>query len=364
MDRSPILLLTQSLALGGSERQLTEIAKALDRSRFEPHVGCFRSEGFRAQELLSAGVPVAQFPVASFLGPSALSGALSMGRYFRKHSIRLVHTFDVPLNLFGIPVAKLFRVPYVISSQRALRALTPGLRRHMLRLTDRLADAVVVNSLAVARELMDVERVPRNQVQLCYNGIDTGLFHPRPRPCEGSLIIGVICAFRPEKGLETLLEAFARMAQQRSDLRLLLIGDGPSLPALRSLAGRLTLGERCTFESPVKDVAAWLGKINIFVLPSLSESFSNSLMEAMACGCCAVASRVGGNLELIADRENGLLFHAGDVEDLSHALEMLVRDSALRARLSAAGSERIRKEFSLERSAKRMAEIYSEVMKG
>ena len=361
MDPSPILLLTQSLALGGSERQLTEIAKALDRSRFEPHVGCFRSEGFRAEELRSAGVPVAQFPVASFLGPSALSGARDMGRYFRKHSIQLVHTFDLPLNLFGVPVAKLFRVPYVISSQRALRALTPGLRRHMLRLTDRLADAVVVNSLAVARELMEAERVPRNQVHLCYNGIDTHVFHPRPRSSDGPLVIGVICAFRPEKGLETLLEAFARMGDR---VRLLLIGDGPSLPALRSLAGRLTLEERCHFEPPVKDVAAWLGRIDIFVLPSLSESFSNSLMEAMACGCCTVASRVGGNIELIADRENGLLFRAGDVEDLSAVLDMLVRDSALRVRLAAAGSERVSREFSLERSAKRMAEIYSEVLKG
>ena len=361
MEPSPILLLTQSLALGGSERQLTEIAKALDRSRFEPHVGCFRSEGFRAEELRSAGVPVAQFPVTSFLGPSALAGALAMGRYFRKHAIRLVHTFDVPLNLFGVPVARLFRVPYVLSSQRAPRALTPGLRRHMLRLTDRLAAGVVVNSLAVARELMEAERVPRNQVHLCYNGIDTHVFHPRPRSSDGPLVIGVICAFRPEKGLETLLEAFARV---RNGVRLLLIGDGPSLPALRALAAKLRLAERCHFEPPVKDVAAWLGKIDIFVLPSRSESSSNSLMEAMACGCCAVASRVGGNLELIADGENGLLFRAGESEDLSHALDMLVRDPVLRARLAAAGAERVGREFSLERSAKRMAEIYSEVLKG
>src|SRR5438105_7900002 len=93
---SPVLLLIRALHYGGTERQLTEIAKALDRSRFVPHVGCFVSNGVRAQELLSAGVPVAEFPVRSFLSPSLLWGAFHMSRYMRQHQIELVHTFDVP----------------------------------------------------------------------------------------------------------------------------------------------------------------------------------------------------------------------------------------------------------------------------
>src|SRR5215469_9942266 len=110
---SPVLLLTRSLGLGGTERQLTEIAQALDRSAFEPHAGCFHGEGFRAEELRSAGVPVVELPVTSFVGPSAIAGLIAMGRYVRQHRIQLVHTFDVPLNLFGVPAARLFRVPRV-----------------------------------------------------------------------------------------------------------------------------------------------------------------------------------------------------------------------------------------------------------
>jgi len=71
----PVLLLAYELNQGGSERQLTEIAKALDRSRFEPHVGCLRPGGLRALELNAAGVPIVHFPVRSFVSPSALSGA-------------------------------------------------------------------------------------------------------------------------------------------------------------------------------------------------------------------------------------------------------------------------------------------------
>src|SRR5690348_6594059 len=156
----PVLLMSRALGLGGSERQLAEIAKNLDRTRFEPHVGCFHADGFRADELRAAGVPVVQFDVSSFLGPSVVRGALATGRYLRYHDIQLVHTFDVPLNLFGVPTARLFRTPRVISSQRAHRALTPGLRRQALRITDRLVDAVVVNSEAVRRELIERDRVP------------------------------------------------------------------------------------------------------------------------------------------------------------------------------------------------------------
>jgi glycosyltransferase involved in cell wall biosynthesis len=352
--------MSRSLGLGGSERQLAEIAKNLDRSRFEPHVACFHAEGFRAEELRAAGVPVVQFDVSSFVGPSVVSGAMAAGRYLRDHAIQLVHTFDVPLNLFGVPVARLFRTPRVISSQRAHRALTPGLRRQALRITDHMVDAVVVNSDAVRRELVVQDRVPPQMVHLCYNGLDTDRFPLIERSSKGPVVIGTIGALRAEKGLDALLEAFARLTHH--DVRLVIVGSGPAESSLRRLASSLNLGERCSFEPATSDVGRQLADIDIFVLPSLSESFSNSLMEAMACGCCAVASRTGGNPELVAEASTGLLFHPGDSSDLARCLEMLLTDAALRARLADSGERTVRTEFPIARVAARMAEIYQAVL--
>jgi L-malate glycosyltransferase len=357
-----VLLLTRSLGLGGTERQLAEIAQALDRTAFTPHVGCFHAEGFRAEELRAAGVPVVRFPVTSFVHPSTISGLAAMGRYLREHEIELVHTFDVPLNLFGVPAARLFRVPCVLSSQRAHRALTPGIRRHLLRLTDRLVDGIVVNSEAVRRELIEADRVPPRLIHLCYNGIDATFYQSSRQPVEGPIVIGVICALRPEKGLETLLEAFARLNVPTPLARLQIVGSGPSLPSLQQLAQKLNLGDRCTFEPATKDVPAALQRIDIFVLPSLSEALSNSLMEAMATGCCAVASKTGGNPELVTDRQSGLLFSPSDSAALAACLDLLLHNPRLRTCLAAAGTERIRNEFTLARAARRMAEIYGEVL--
>ena len=119
--------MARELGLGGTERQLAEIALALDRERFEPHVGCFTGGGFRARELREAGVPILELGVRSLVSPSAVAGARRMGAYLARHEIGLVHAFDVPLDLFAVPVARWYRTPVVLSSHaRASRSDAGG----------------------------------------------------------------------------------------------------------------------------------------------------------------------------------------------------------------------------------------------
>jgi glycosyltransferase involved in cell wall biosynthesis len=360
---APLLLLCRELGLGGSERQLAEAARSLDRSRFAPHAGCFRPEGMRGDELRRGGVPVVSFPVRSFRAPSTLAAFREIGRYVEHHSIRLVHAFDAPMNLFAVPAARFFRVPAVLSSQRAHRHLTPGLTRHLLRLTDAMADVVVVNSEDVRDHLIHDERVPAAKIRLCHNGVDTSVFFPAPgAPTVAATTIGVVSALRAEKGLHTLLEAFHLLRSAHPEARLLIVGDGPLRQDLAMHSRQLGLGDGCVFRPATEDVASVLRSIHIFVLPSLFESFSNALMEAMACGCAAVASRVGGNAELVRDRRRGLLFRAGDSAELSERLRELTEQPELRRALAAEGSRYVRDHFSLASAAERMGQIYSELL--
>jgi glycosyltransferase involved in cell wall biosynthesis len=360
----PVLLLSRELGLGGSERQLAEIARSLDWTRFEPHVGCFHPEGIRGDQLRRAGVPVVRFGVTSFRSVSALAGALELGRYLEHRRIELVHSFDAPMNLFAAPVARLFRAPVVVTSQRAHRGLTPGLTRHLLRLTDQIADAIVVNCEAIRSHMVEDEKAPKRRIRLCYNGIDTGQFHPQLREARpgGEVVIGVVCALRPEKGLPMLLEAFRRVRETHDRVKLLIAGDGPLKPRLEAMSGELGIREACVFEPATDRVADRLRLIDIFVLPSISEALSNSLMEAMACGCAAVASRVGGNLELVRHGETGLLFDCADGRQLAACLRELLDHPELRLRMAEAGSRYIRRDFSLRAAVERMSEIYEELI--
>jgi L-malate glycosyltransferase len=363
----PVLLLSRALDMGGSERQLTEIAKSLDRSKFDPAVGCFRQEGVRVAELAEAGVPIAQFPVMSFASAGAISGAWRFVRYVRENKIRVIHTFDYPSTVFAIPLARFFTSAVVVSSQRSHRGLIPSGYRRLVRMTDRMVDAVVVNCEYLRRHLENDEHVPARRIELCYNGVDLETFHPLdvPRPAElpaGALVIGVVCLLRPEKGLSTLLEAFARVRPARTGMKLAIVGSGSMLEQLQSEARSLGIMEDCVFVPATDRVTAWLRAIDVFVLPSLSEAFSNSLMEAMACGCCAVATTVGGNPELVRNGETGLTFEPGDSAGLSAALQTLIEDESLRKRLAAAGTQFMRERFSTQAAAQKMAEIYTRLI--
>src|SRR5215467_6867218 len=146
MAKCAVLLMVESLGHGGCERDAAKIAIGMDRSRFEPHVAVFHEGGFRRAEVEAAGVPIVSIPVRSFYNASAWHGARQLGEYIRRHKIQIAHSFDVPFDIFGAPVARWYRVPVVITSQLSFRDMYPRERRMALRLTDRLADRVVVNS--------------------------------------------------------------------------------------------------------------------------------------------------------------------------------------------------------------------------
>jgi glycosyltransferase involved in cell wall biosynthesis len=166
---------------------------------------------------------------------------------------------------------------------------------------------------------------------------------------------------RPEKGIATLLEAFARLCAGLSPgggPGLLLVGGGPLQHELENLARRLGIDRRCYFAGPVADVAPWLQQMDIFVLPSLSEAFSNSLLEAMASGCAAVATGTGGNPEIVIPGKTGHLYPPGDASALHAALARLISDPGHRACLAAAGRARVRAEFSREKSISTLEKLY------
>jgi glycosyltransferase involved in cell wall biosynthesis len=363
----PVLLLIRRLHYGGTERQLAEIARGLDRSRFTPHIGCFIEDGILGRELRGSGIPIVQFHVRSFTSFSLFSGAFEMARYIERHRIELVHTFDVPANLFGVIAARTGGARVVVSSQRAYRGLTGRGRRALLRITDRMVDGVVVNCDAMRRHMIEDEKAPPGLIHLCYNSVDTEMFHPRERwwPAgleDASLVIGVACRLSPEKGLDTLIDAFARVSGLDSGSRLLIVGDGESLPALEARVRALGIENRCVFMPPVGDIERWLQAFDIFVLPSLSEALSNSLMEAMASGCCAVASTTGGNPELVQHGRTGLLFAPGDVEDLAAQLRRLIEDRTLREQLSLAGAKFIAETFSRQVSVAQIEATYTRLL--
>lgn len=343
---------------------MAEIARSLNSERFQVHVGAVLATGMRATELSAAGIPILELPVRSLYGPSTLRSIRLLRSYLKTHRIQVVHTFDAPFNVFAAPVARFSGVPVVLTSQRCYRELI-GAKYHPLMLfSHRIADAVVANCEAMRAHLQSSYRVPDRKIRVLYNAVDASVFHAAGRPRltqlkNDALVIGSVGLLRPEKCLNLLVQAFAEVLRRNPGLKLVLVGSGEELTRLQSQAADLGLGDACLFEPAVSNVVPWLRSIDIFVLPSRSEALSNSLLEAMACGCCPVASRVGGNPELAIPGETGLLFESGDADGLARALETLIRNPELRLRLAAQAAAASAR-FSTGAIAQRAEEIYLE----
>jgi L-malate glycosyltransferase len=162
----------------------------------------------------------------------------------------------------------------------------------------------------------------------------------------------------PEKALDLLQEAFARVRHMKPGMKLVIAGSGPELPRLEGNSQRLGLQGDCVFVPATSAVPQILRAFDIFVSCSNSEVFSNTILEAMACGCGVVGSRVGGTPELIGNDERGLLFQSGDAGDLTTKLAMLSENERLRREFGFRAAEFAKRKLSIEIAAGRMAEIY------
>jgi len=359
----PVLLTVRELDQGGVERDVTKIAMHLDRSRFEPHVAAFYAHGLRHDELREAGIPILDLPLRSLMSVESLGLGANMRRYIKQHNIQVVHAYDAS-GVFTLLVARLARVPLVIGSQLSYREILDQRTQKLLRWSDSVPDAILVNCEAIRNYMIEQEHVAASRIEICYNGVDTTQFYPPPsRPSQVSTI-GVVCALRAEKNLPLLQEAFASVLHLQPQMRLMIVGSGRELSALQENAARLGIADVSVFVPATRDVPELLRGMDIFVLPSYSEAFSNSLLEAMACGCAVVGSRVGGMPELTGnDEDRGLLFASGDAKELAAQLARLIQNAELRRELGSRAAQFARDNLSIQIAAERTGAMYERLLR-
>jgi glycosyltransferase involved in cell wall biosynthesis len=273
--------------------------------------------------------------------------------------------FDlVQLNLFGArsraalvsyaawPAQVLF-----VERTSAYSSVSPSIIGRLKRWTlnrltvPRLAGLAGVSDYARGRTagLLDID--PERTLTI-YNGVDLDRFGFSPRqPLQGRpLTVLVVAHLIPEKGVDVLLRAFARLASRET--RLVVVGDGPQLEDLRGLAAQLDVADRVDFAGLRDDVQVCLRSADVFVHPAVwAEAFGWTIAEAMASGCPVIASRAGGIPEIVEHERSGLLVAAGDVDALAGALNRLLDSTELRQRLAAGARRRVEERFSLRTCA-------------
>jgi glycosyltransferase involved in cell wall biosynthesis len=335
---------TQGLDVGGQEKLLVEFARHADRARFELAFVSLGDRGPLAADLEALGWPVVALGRPAGLRPGIV---LQLAGLFRRGHVDVVHTHDNRPLLYGAPAARLARVPCVVHTKHYgdVAHITRRQSR-VAALASRLTDRFVCVSQDSARRAL-AQGVPARRVLALWNGIDLTRFDYRGPAPDGPVV--AVARLSLEKDIETLLRAIALAAPDAPTLRLEVAGNGPCLPALQSLAAELALGERVRFLGEVHDVPALLARASLFVLSSRTEGVSLTLLEAMARGLPVVATRVGGNPEVVAEDETGLLVPPRDPAALAAALLHLLRDPDAGRRMGRAGRRRVEEHFEIRR---------------
>jgi sugar transferase (PEP-CTERM/EpsH1 system associated) len=355
------------LDVGGLERMLLRLLAATDRDRFTPVVCALDAPGALAPELARLGVPLAVIARRPGLD-AGLPPRLAL--WLRRERARLVHTHNASPHLYGALAARLALGPRVIHTKHGRNA--PDVPRKVLcnRLAAALSDRVVAVSADAAQVALAVEHVSPRKVVTILNGVDTAEIRPGADPAAaraalgvpgGGFHVGCVARLDPVKDHGTLLAAFARLRAARPDAHLTLVGGGPERATLEALTAALGLLGAVTFAGERHDVASVLAAFDVFALASRSEGLSLTLLEAAAAGLPAVATRVGGNAEVVVDGETGLLVAPADPAALAAALAALAARPD-RAALGAAGRARVVRHFSAERMAAAYHALYAEVL--
>lgn len=362
--RPAILLLGDTLNLGGTEGQFVEVATGLDRSRWNVHVSCLRAEGPLRPRLEAVGIRAWSCGRGPFRSPRFLTAVWGLVRYVHARRIRLVHSFDFYSNVLGIPAARLAGVRAVIASHRDLGDIRPPFHQRVHRAVLRMANHVLVNAEAVAERLR-VYPTLAPRVVVIPNGVDLSRFSPGPgqprRRAEG-VLVGAIANLRPEKGVERLIRAAALVRARRPEARFVVWGEGPLRADLELLVRRLGLDGVVELPGWTAEPEAALRALNIFVLPTLSEACSNVLLEAMATELPVVATRVGGNPALVVDEITGLLVPPGDPVALAKAILRLIEEPVLAGRLAAQARDHVRGAFGIGPMLARIEGLYDRAL--
>jgi len=367
-----------ALGTGGLENGLVNLINRTPPARYRHAVVCLTDAGPFAQRITRPDVPI-----VSLNRRSGHSFALYWQLWSTLRRLRpgIVHTRNLSALEAQIPAFLLPGVRRVHGEHgRDLFDLHGTSRKY--NLLRRGIRPLVQRYIAVSRDLerwlIDTVGASPARVRQIYNGVDQEHFYPRGDPRRdlappgflpaNALLIGTVGRLAGVKDQRSLIRAFAALLKERpaerARLRLLIVGDGPLRSELEAEIQAQGIGDYAWLPGDRDDVPELLRLLDLFVLPSLGEGISNTILEAMACGLPVIATRVGGNPELIDEDLTGTLVPPGDVPALTRAIAGYLDDPARLRRHGQAGLAKVRERFRWERCVEDYLGVYDELLAG
>jgi sugar transferase (PEP-CTERM/EpsH1 system associated) len=357
-----VMHVMHALQPGGMELGVLKVVNGLDRSRVWSSICSTTAATRGVKALVSSDVPVFELQRRSGNDPKLV---WDLYRLFCRERPDIVHTHAWGTLLEGLVAARLARVPLVVHGEHGTLQQRPY-QLAIQRWAWRRADQVLSVSYRLAERMAAVTAFPANRIRTIQNGVDIARFarvgraEARQRlalPLE-TVVVGTAGRLVRVKDHANLIDALALLRTRRQRFIAVISGDGPLRAELEARVAERQLTGQVRFLGHRSDIEHVFAALDVFVLPSRSEGMSNTILEAMASGVPVVATGVGGADELVEHRRTGLLVPPADSGALAEALEALIADSRLRARMAYAARLKAEDEFSLSRMLRDYEALY------
>lgn len=302
-------------------------------------------------------------------------------RLLRHLKPAIVHTRNLPCVDLAVPAA-CAGVRHIVHGEHGLDLLELGRTRtkYKYAVLRRLIRPLISQYIAVSRDieawLLNEIRIPKQKITQIYNGVDLSRFCPADENNLSSLkpafwspdniVVGTVGRMEPIKDHETLVRAFKKILETEPDLReilkLVIVGDGSQRHRINALLESAGVSEFAWITGARDDIASLLKGFDLFVLPSISEGVSNTILEAMATGLPVIATRVGGNPELVQDGRTGILVRPQDPSDMVQAIMTYIRNPNLLVAHGRRARKRAENEFDLGIMVDRYTHLYDTLL--
>jgi L-malate glycosyltransferase len=378
IKRKIVFIIDMFIEAGGTERHLLQLADGLKRQHYDVSICPIHDYNtVMMQRARALGIRVQPFPLKRLYGISVILRTIQLAQFLRRQKPDIVQTYHFVSDVWGSFTARLVGVPIVISSRRDKGFKETRLHRFVRKMTQSCIDATICVSDDLSRQVVQEDKLEPRTVYTAFNGVEgfsrlTDEQKQQKRRELGiskeAIIIGSVMNFRPIKGIDYLVEAAAPICKRHPKVLFVCVGGGANAGSLQyatQLTNRideLRLADHFAFVGKRHDVRELLQIFDYFILPSLSEGFSNALIEAMHAGKCIVATRVGGNPEAITSGEHGILVPPADATAISDAVLHLLSHPAEAERLGRQAQKRAQALFTTDHMISRYDEIYSQQM--
>jgi glycosyltransferase involved in cell wall biosynthesis len=346
--------------IGGSERHLLTLLPALaERGVDVAFVGlddpAWDAEPFYRE----LRVPSVRLRAPRDLDPRLV---VALRRALKRLRPDVVHTHLVHADVYGALTAP----ASLVSTKHNDDRFRLGRFRHVERALARRVSRVIAITEALARFTVEQVGLPAEKVEVVHYGLDApprawGENPPVLLP-DGARVLLAICRLVPQKGVDVAVRALAEVRRAHPDAVLVVLGEGDEREALTRLAAELGVADALFLPGRGGDVAEWLARAEVVVHSVRWEGFGLAVLEAMLAERPVVASAVSSVPEIVVDGETGILVPPDDPTALANAIGRLLTDRDLAARFGAAGRERARREFSVDRMARRTIDVYEVVL--